>query len=64
MWFEKVWPSIGKLLAIKGPKWVEEKAEADEAGVLDKVDVKVLAEYDVPGFEWQSVILELSGKRG
>lgn len=64
VWFEKVWPSIGKLLAIKGPKWVEEKAEADEAGVLDKVDVKVLAEYDVPGFEWQSVILELSGKRG
>jgi 16S rRNA (guanine527-N7)-methyltransferase len=64
VWFEKVWPSVGRLLALKGPKWVEEKAEADTIGCLDKVDIEVVAEYDVPGFEWQSVILEIKGKRG
>lgn len=62
IWFEEVWPAIGKLLAIKGPKWVEEKADADEIGCLDKVQIQVVAEYDVPGLDWKSVILELSGK--
>lgn len=62
LWFGGVWPSIGKLLAIKGPKWVEEKAAADEIGCLDKVNVKVVSTYDVPGLDWQSVILELRGK--
>ena len=64
IWFEKVWPSLGKLLAIKGPKWVEEKAAADEIGCLNNVDIKVASEYDVPGLDWQSVILEITGKRG
>ena len=63
IWFEDVWPSIGRLLAIKGPKWVEEKAEADQLGCLKNVEVKVVKEYDVPGLEWQSVILELRGKK-
>ena len=62
VWFEGVWPSVGRLLAIKGPKWVEEKAAADEAGCLKNVSIEVVAEYDVPGLEWQSYILELRGK--
>ncbi len=62
IWFEKVWPSVGRLLAIKGPKWVEEKADADAIGCLDKVHIRVAHEYDVPGLDWKSVILELRGK--
>jgi len=58
-WFADSWPSLGRLLAVKGPKWVEEKAEADELGLFKKVDVRVVAQYDVPGVDWQSVILQL-----
>jgi 16S rRNA (guanine527-N7)-methyltransferase len=58
-WFADRWPSVGRLLAVKGPKWIEEKAEADELGLLSKVDVRVMTEYEVPGVEWKSVILQL-----
>jgi 16S rRNA (guanine527-N7)-methyltransferase len=58
-WFAECWPSVGKMLAVKGPKWIEEKAEADELGLLNKVDIRVLSEYEVPGVEWKSVILQL-----
>lgn len=59
IWFADVWPSVGRLLAIKGPKWVEEQAAAEEEGLLKGIQIKVLSEYDVPGLEWKSVILEL-----
>lgn len=58
-WFVDVWPSLGRLLAVKGPKWVDEKAEADELGLLDKVDLRVVSEYEVPGLDWKSVVLQL-----
>lgn len=58
-WFAEVWPSVGRLLAIKGPKWTEEKAEADELGLLNKLDIRVVAEYEVPGLDWKSIILQL-----
>jgi 16S rRNA (guanine527-N7)-methyltransferase len=58
-WFEEVWPSLGRLLAVKGPKWIEEKAEADELGVLKKVDIRLLSEYEVPGLDWKSFIIQL-----
>ena len=63
VWFEGKWPALGRLLAVKGPKWTEEKAEADAAGLLKKVDLRVVAQYDVPGVEWQSVILQLKSSR-
>ncbi len=58
-WLEGNWISVGRLLALKGPKWVEEKAEADQAGLLKQVDLRKVAEYDVPGVDWKSVILQL-----
>lgn len=62
-WFADVWPSVGKLLAVKGPKWIDEKAEADELGLFKRVDLRVAAEYEVPGVEWKSVILQLKASR-
>ena len=59
VWFADCWPSVGRMLAVKGPKWIEEKAEADKLNLLRKVDVRVLSEYEVPGVEWKSVILQL-----
>ncbi len=63
IWFAECWPSLGRLLAVKGPKWVEEKVEADELGLFSKVDIRVLTEYDVPGVEWKSVILQLKARK-
>ena len=54
---------MGKLLAVKGPKWIEEKAEADEMGLLEKIDLRVVSEYEVPGLEWKSIILQLKASR-
>ena len=62
-WFEEVWPSVGKLLALKGPNWPEEKKVADESKMLDVVNLTVAAEYVTPGAEWKSYILEISSKK-
>lgn len=61
-WFEGHWISMGRLLAIKGPKWPEEKAVAEEKGLLTQVDMKIASEYPTPGTEWQSTILKLWAK--
>ena len=61
-WFDEHWPSVGQLLAIKGPRWPEEKAEAAELKLLTYVDLEKVAEYPTPGTEWNSVILRLSAK--
>lgn len=58
-WFEGVWPALGRLLAVKGPKWLDEKAEADELGLLNGLDLRVVSEYEVPDVEWRSVILQI-----
>lgn len=58
-WFEESWDSIGKLLLIKGPKWVDERGEARHHGKLSGLDLRKVAEYSIPGCEWQSVILSV-----
>jgi 16S rRNA (guanine527-N7)-methyltransferase len=62
-WFEEVWPSIGRLLAVKGPRWIDEKNAAAEKGMLKKLDLRVVAQYPTPGTEWESVILQIKASR-
>lgn len=62
-WLEEAWPAVGRLLAVKGPNWLAEKSEADEANLLKKVDVRVVAEYAVPGEDWNSVVVQLKASR-
>lgn len=61
-WFEPHWGSIGRLLLIKGPKWVDERGEARHHGLLRKLDLRKVTSYPVPGTEWESVILSLEPK--
>lgn len=61
-WFEDGWDSIGTLLLIKGPKWVEERGEARHHGKLNDFDLRKVAEYPIPGCEWNSVILSIQPK--
>jgi 16S rRNA (guanine527-N7)-methyltransferase len=58
-WFRPHWSLIGRLLIIKGPKWKEEEAEAKRRGLLRELEMKVAAEYPMPGTESNSVILKV-----
>ena len=58
-WFQDDWLHVGRLLAIKGPNWVNERQEAEDAGLLEQVDLQSLVEYQPVGCEWKSIILEI-----
>jgi 16S rRNA (guanine527-N7)-methyltransferase len=61
-WFAPHWDSIGRMLVIKGPAWVEERKAAREAGLLRKLDLRQLATYPLPGTHSESVVLSLRAK--
>ena len=61
-WFEGSWSSIGQLLLIKGPKWVEERGEARHHGKMNGLELRKVAEYPIPGCDWNSVILNITNK--
>lgn len=61
-WLDPYWHTFGRMLAIKGPKWTEEKNEAAGRGLLKRVDFKCLVSYPMPGTESESSILQLKRK--
>jgi 16S rRNA (guanine527-N7)-methyltransferase len=62
-WFAPHWHTFGRLLAVKGPRWVEERHEARERGLLRQVQLRKAATYPMPGTYSESVILKLSAKQ-
>ncbi|MBC8871884.1 MAG: 16S rRNA (guanine(527)-N(7))-methyltransferase RsmG [Planctomycetes bacterium] len=61
-WFKSHWHRFDRLLAVKGPRWVEERREARERGLLKNVELRKAAAYPMPGTNSESVILKLRGK--
>lgn len=61
-WFQPHWREFGCLLAVKGPRWVEERGEARHRGLLRSVELRKAASYPMPGTESESVILRLCAK--
>ncbi len=61
-WFAPVWNAAGQLLLIKGPRWIEERDEAQEEGLLRKHSVEHVASWSAPGRDGQSVLLRISRK--
>ncbi len=61
-WFEDRWDSIGQLLLIKGPKWVDERGEARHHGKMKGLELRKLAQYPIPGCAWNGVILSIQPK--
>jgi 16S rRNA (guanine527-N7)-methyltransferase len=59
-WLKDEWHKIGRLLAIKGPKWIEERGEARHRGMLQAVQLRRLVSYPMPGTESESVILQIA----
>lgn len=58
-WLQDHWLSVGRLLAIKGPNWSEERKEARHRGVMQPVEMRCAKTYCTPGTEIESVILKL-----
>ncbi len=58
-WFAPVWENITRLLVVKGPKWLEERAAARHHGLMKGLEMRKVASYPFPGTESESVILKL-----
>ena len=58
-WFQMHWSEFGCLLAVKGPRWVEERGEARHRGLLHSIELRIAAKYPMPGTNSESVILRL-----
>jgi 16S rRNA (guanine527-N7)-methyltransferase len=58
-WFNPHWDSFRRLLLIKGPSWVEERAAARERRLLHDLRLSKLATYPLAGTDSESVILEI-----
>ena len=58
-WLNDHWHSIIQVLAIKGPKWVDERAEARHRGLMKGVNLRKAASYPMIGTESESVILKM-----
>ena len=61
-WFEDSWGSFGRLLAVKGPRWVDERGEARHRGYMRALDLRRVASYPLAGTDSLSVILEIKRK--
>ncbi len=61
-WFQPHWNAFERMLVLKGPSWVEERAEARHYGLLHNVTLRKLASYPLPGTQSESVLLQLRRK--
>jgi 16S rRNA (guanine527-N7)-methyltransferase len=58
-WLAPHWDCFDRLLLVKGPAWVEERAEARHRGLLHGLDLRKAASYQTPGTGAESVILSI-----
>ncbi|MBN1589312.1 MAG: 16S rRNA (guanine(527)-N(7))-methyltransferase RsmG [Pirellulales bacterium] len=61
-WFAGRWDDFGRMLLVKGPSWVDERAEARHHGLMHDLALRKLASYPIPGTESESVILQITRK--
>ena len=61
-WLEPQWDAFHRLLVLKGPAWIEERAEARHLGLLRKLALRKLTTYPIPGTDSQSVLLQICPK--
>lgn len=62
-WIAPHWDSVGRLLVIKGPKWIEERGEARHHGVMERLELRKLVGYPLGEGENEGVILQLTRQR-
>ncbi len=62
-WLDEHWLGFDRLLAIKGPRWVEERGEARHRGLMNEIELRKIAAYTMPGTESESVILQMNRRK-
>lgn len=58
-WIQPHWPSVDRLLLIKGPRWVDERGEARHTGALKGLQMRRAAAYPLGDNESEGVILQI-----
>jgi 16S rRNA (guanine527-N7)-methyltransferase len=58
-WLAPHWDAFDRLLIIKGPSWVDERAEARHRGVLHGLELRKAVSYQTPPEGVESVILRI-----
>jgi 16S rRNA (guanine527-N7)-methyltransferase len=61
-WFAPHWHEFGRLLLIKGPHWVQERAEARQKGLLRELHLRRLESYQMAARSSESVVLSVCQK--
>ncbi len=61
-WLEPHWGAFHRLLLLKGPAWVDERAEARHHGQMNDLNLRKLESYPIPGTESESVLLQITRK--
>jgi 16S rRNA (guanine527-N7)-methyltransferase len=59
-WLSPHWEAFDELLVIKGPQWVEERAQARHLGLLRQLELRKVATYLTPRTTAESVILKVA----
>jgi len=59
-WLDPYWEAFDRLLLIKGPFWVNERAEARHHGQMRGLELRKAATYHTPGTGAESVILSIT----
>jgi len=54
------WDAMGRLLLVKGPRWLDERGEARHRGLLQDLDLRREISYPIPDSSSESVILSVS----
>jgi len=58
-WLVPHWTAFDRLLLIKGPSWVAERAEARHCGLMNGLQLRKAATYQTPSSGAESVILKV-----
>jgi 16S rRNA (guanine527-N7)-methyltransferase len=59
-WLAPYWEAFDRLLLIKGPSWVNERAEARHHGQMRGLELRKAATYQSPGTGAESAILSIT----
>ncbi len=59
IWLAPHWDQFGRLLAIKGPAWVEERYVARQRRLLTGLNLRRAAVYLTPGTKAENVVLQI-----
>ena len=58
-WFQRQSNAFDNMLLIKGPRWTQERDEAESEGLLQNVTLDLVDQYRTPGHDNDSVILSV-----